>query len=143
MKMSRTQQNRLDDIKVNVKLQLAALWISLMFLYIYIDYFHLYMPGKMEAIQNGRVFEFDINQVFIFAALISLMIPALMIFLSVVVPAHVNRWTNIITAAVYIPYTLYNLVGEPWIHMIIGTIAEVALLCLIICYAWKWPRKEN
>lgn len=35
----------LEDVKVNVKLKLAALWASFMFLYIYVDYFHLYMPG--------------------------------------------------------------------------------------------------
>lgn len=54
-------QNGLEDIKVCLKLKLAALWASLMFLYIYVDYFHLYMPGKIEDIQTGRVFKFDIT----------------------------------------------------------------------------------
>ena len=52
-------QNALEDIKVNVKLKLAALWTSFMFLYIYVDYFALYMPGKIEDILKGRVFVFD------------------------------------------------------------------------------------
>jgi hypothetical protein len=138
----KTPQNALEDIKINVKLKLATLWASFMFLYIYVDYFALYMPGKVEDILKGRVFVFDITQGFILFALASVTIPALMIFLSVALPAKVNRWTNIVIAAVYIPFTLFNLAGEAWIHMAFGAIVEVVLLCLIIRYAWKWPRIE-
>ena len=101
------------------------------------------MPGKIEDILKGRVFVFDITQGFLLAALASVTIPALMIFLSVALPAKVNRWANIIIAAVYIPFTLFNLTGEAWMHMVFGAVAEVILLCLIICYAWKWPRIET
>jgi hypothetical protein len=62
-----------------------------------------------------------------------------MIFLSVGLPAKISRWTNIIVATVYIPYTLFNLAGEAWLHMIFGAAVEVVLLLLIIRYAWKWP----
>lgn len=136
-------QNTLEDIKINVKLKLATLWASFMFFYIYVDYFHLYMPGCIKDILNGKVFVFDISQVFLLAALVSVTIPALMIFLSVALRAKVNRWANIIIAAVYIPYTLFNLAGEAWVHMVYAAVAEVVLLCLIIRYAWKWPRIET
>jgi len=135
-------QNALQDIKVNLKLKLATLWASLMFLYIYVDYFAVYMPGKIEDILTGRVFIFDITQGFLLAALASVTIPALMIFLSVALPAKVNRWANIIIAMVYILYTLFNLAGEAWMHMVFGAVAEVILLCIITCYAWKWPRTQ-
>lgn len=137
-----TKQNSLDDIKVNVKLKLAALWASTMFLIIYLDYFHLYMPGKIADIQTGRVYIFEITQGFLSAALTLVTIPALMIFFSVALPAKVNRWVNIIIAAVNIPCMLYNLAGEAWIHMVFGAVVEVLLLCIIIRYAWKWPRAE-
>ena len=139
----KTQQNSLEDIKVSLKGKLATLWASFMFLYIYVDYFSLYMPGKIEDIVKGRVFVFDITQGFLLTALASVTIPALMIFLSVALPAKANRWANIIIAAVYIPYTLFNLAGEAWMHMLFGAVAEVVLLCIIICYAWKWPRIET
>ena len=143
MNTQKTPQNALEDIKVSLKLKLATLWVSLMFLITYLDYFHLYMPNKIEDILTGIVFEFDITQGFLLAALASVTIPALMIFLSVALPAKVNRWANIIIAAVYIPYTLFNLAGEAWIHMVFGAVVEVVLLCLIIRYAWKWPRTET
>jgi hypothetical protein len=141
MNAQKTPQNVLEDLRVNMKL--AALWASFMFLYIYVDYFHLLMPGSIEDILAGKVFVFDITQVFLLVGLASVTIPALMIFLSVVLPAKVNRWTNIIVAAVYIPFTLFNLAGEFWIHMVFGAVVEVVLLLLIIRYAWKWHRIET
>lgn len=132
----------LEDMKINLKLKLAVLWAHFMFLYIYVDYFHLYMPGSIDSILAGKMFVFDITQVALLIGLVSVTIPALMIFLSVALSAKVNRWTNIIVAAVYIPYTLFNLVGEVWMHMVFGAIVEVALLLLIIRYAWKWPKQE-
>ena len=139
MNTQSTQQQMLEDIKVSLKLKLAALWTSFMFLYIYVDYFALYMPGKIEGILKGKVFVFDITQVFLLLAMAFVVIPVLMIFLSVALPAKVNRWTNIIVATVFIPYMLFNLAGEAWVHMYIAAAVEVVLLCLIIYYAWKWP----
>ncbi len=139
MNTEKKPQNVLDDMRVNIKL--AALWASLMFLYIYVDYFHLLMPGSIEDILAGKVFVFDVTQGFLLAGLASVTIPALMISLSVVLSAKVNRWTNIIVAAVYIPFTLFNLVGEAWIHMVFGAVVEVILLLVIIHYAWKWPKE--
>ncbi len=143
MKKEYIVQNALVDIKVNVKVKLAALWTSLMFLIIYIDYFHLYMPSMIDDIQKGKVFVFDITEGFLVAGLTMVSIPALMIFLSIILPAKANRWINIIIAAINIPFMLYNLVGLAWIHMMLGAFIEIVLLYLIIRYAWKWPRIET
>jgi hypothetical protein len=143
MNKIKTPQTALEDIKVSVKLKLAALWMSFMFLYIYVDYFHLYMPGKIEDMLKGRVFVFEITQGFIFTALFLATIPILMIFLSVALPAKLNRMTNIIVAIVLMPYMLFNLSGEAWLHMYFAAVVELFLLGLIIRYAWTWPRIEN
>lgn len=134
-----SKQNTLQDSKVSVRFKLASLWASFMFLYIYVDYFALYMPGKIEGIQKGKVFIFSITPEFLLAALVSVSIPALMIFFSTALPAKANRWANLIIATVYIPYSLFNLVGETWAHMLFGAVVEVVLLCLVIYYSWKWP----
>ena len=133
----------LEEIKVSLKLKLAMLWTSFMFLYIYVDYFHLYMPGSIEGILAGKVFTFDISSAFLLTAMIGVAIPVLMIFLSVSLPAKANRWTNIIVATVYIPYMLFNLAGVAWVHMYLAAAVEVALLLLIIGYAWKWPKQAS
>ena len=142
MHIEKKPQYALEEIKVSLQLKLATLWAGLMFLIIYLDYFHLYMPGKVEDILKGIVFRFEITQGFVLAAFASVTIPALMIFLSVALPPKTNRLLNIIIAAVYIPFMLFNLAGEAWIHMIFGAVVEVVLLCLIIRYSWKWPRIE-
>ncbi|HQZ14486.1 MAG TPA: DUF6326 family protein [Acidimicrobiia bacterium] len=135
--------NPLEDFKINVKLKLAALWTSFMFLYIYVDYFHLYMPDTIDDIRAGKVFTFEISWAFLMVAMFFVAIPVLMIFLSVALPSSVNRKANIIIASVFIPYMLFNLVGEAWIHMYFAAALEVAILLLIIRYAWKWPRTES
>lgn len=140
MNAQTTQQHALEEIKVNSKLKLAALWASFMFLYIYVDYFHLYMPGSLEGMIAGKMWEFAVTPAILFAGLASVMIPALMIFLSIGLPARISRWTNIILATVFIPYSLFNLAGEAWPHMMFAAAIEVVLLLLIIRYAWKWPR---
>jgi hypothetical protein len=143
MNADKTSQNALQDIKVSVKLKIATLWASFMFLYAYVDYFHLYMPGSLKDILAGKVFVFDISYIFLLIAMIMVTIPTLMIFLSVALPAKINRLTNIIVATVLIPYMLFNLAGEAWLHMYFAAVVEVVLLCLIICLAWKWPPIET
>lgn len=138
MHPKKVSHHSLEDIKVSLKVKLAMLWASLMFFIIYLDYFHLYMPGKLADIQTGKVFVFAVTQGFLLIALGLVGIPALMIFLSVALPAKVNRWTNIIVAAVNIPFILFNLAGEAWMHMVVGAVVQVMLLCMIIYYSWKW-----
>lgn len=130
----------LQEYKINVKLKLAALWTSFMFLYIYVDYFALYMPDKIEGILQGKIFVFDISQGFIMTALGLASIPMLMIFLSLALPAKTNRLVNVVLAMIHIPYMLFNLAGEAWAHMWFAAALEVVLLLLIIRYAWTWPR---
>jgi hypothetical protein len=142
MNAHKRQRNALAEINVNVKVKLAMLWASFMFLYTYVDYFHLYMPGTLQDMLAGKVFVFEITQGFLLITLALMAIPALIIFLSVALPAKVNRLTNIIVATIHIPYMLFNLVGVAWIHMVFGAAVEVILLGLIILYAWKWPRFE-
>ena len=48
MNTQRTSQNESEEINVSLKLKLATLWASFMFLYIYEDYFHLYVPGSIK-----------------------------------------------------------------------------------------------
>ena len=143
MNTQQTTQNALEDIKINLKLKIALLWTSFMFLYTYVDHFALYMPGKIQDILVGKVFTFEISYVFLMVAMFFVTIPVLMIFLSVALPAKANRWTNIIVATILVPYMLFNLVGEAWLHMYFAAALEVIMLCMIICYAWKWPRSEK
>lgn len=129
-------------MEVSVKLKLAVLWTAFMFLYLYIDYFHLFMPGTLQDLLAGKAFIFEITQTFLLIVLAAVSVPAIMIVLSVFLSAKANRYANIIVAAVYVPFTLFNLAGEVWMHMVLGAVVELIFLLLIIRYAWKWPCEE-
>lgn len=136
-------RNPLDDPPVPVRVKLAAAWTSFMFLYIYVDYFHLHKPGVIDGLRAGVVFEFDISPTLLTVMLASVAIPALMVMLSVTLPARVNRATNLVVASLYIPYSVFNAAGESWdwasfYGLSIGI--EVLLLAFVLRSAWTWPR---
>ena len=133
-------QSALEE-RMPVQAKLAAAWTSFMFLYIYVDYLHLYKPGAIRDILDGVVFKFDINQAFVVIALTSVAIPILMILLSTTLPARANRATNLVVASLYIPYSAFNLAGGSWIYFYgLGVALELILQVLILRLAWTWPR---
>ena len=137
-------QSTLEDLRMPVQAKLAAAWTSFMFLYIYVDYFHLYKPGVIDNLRAGDVFEYDISPTLLTIMLASVAIPALMVMLSMTLPARVNRATNLVFALLYIPYSVVNAAGESWdwaffYGLSIGL--EVLLLAFILRSAWTWPRR--
>jgi Family of unknown function (DUF6326) len=143
MSASRNATRELEDVKVHVKLKLAALWASVMFMYLYVDVLGFFKPGFVEDILAGRVWEFEITQTWALAALALMTIPSLMVFLSLALPARANRWTNIVVAALYVPISIGNVIGEAWVfYFWFAAIVEVALLALAIRYAWMWPATD-
>ncbi len=136
--------NLLESTKVALQVKLAAAWTSFMFLYIYVDYLHLYKPGAVTDILAGVVFEFDISQAFVVFALTSVAIPMFMILLSMTLPARANRAMNLVVATLYIPYSVFNLIGGEWLFFYgLGVVLEVILLAFILRSAWTWPRTSS
>ncbi|MET9311742.1 DUF6326 family protein [Kribbella sp. NPDC003505] len=131
----------LEDQPIPGRAKLAAAWTSFMFLYAYVDILNFYTPGVIQDILDGKVFEFDLSQTFSTTALTLVAIPALMVVLSMTLPARVNRITNLIVAALYVPVTAFNVVGGSWLFFYgLGVVLELILLALILRYAWTWPR---
>jgi hypothetical protein len=129
----------LEDPKINVKLKLSALWITIMFLYIYVDIFGFYKPGVIDDILIGKVWTFDITQAWALSAMILMTIPSLMVFMSLTLPAKLNRWTNIVVGAVYILVGVGTTAGETWAFYVFGHILGIGLLLVIVWTAWSWP----
>src|ERR687886_287494 len=143
MNTSSNATTELEDVKVDVKLKLAGLWASFMFMYVYVDIIGFFKPGVIQDILAGRVWQFGITQTWGLAALVLMTIPSLMVFLSLALPARANRWTNIVVASLYVPYSIGNVIGEAWVfYFWFPAVVEVALLALAIRYAWMWPATE-
>ncbi len=136
----------LEDVKVNVKWKISALWVALMFLYIYADFLGLMEPGFIELVIAGEVLGgIKITQELWLGAAILMTIPSAMIFLSLILRPKVNRWTNIILGIVYTVVNIVNLLSieDPWAFTIFYNIVEAVLTLLIVWYAWKWPTQEG
>ncbi|MDQ3676974.1 MAG: DUF6326 family protein, partial [Actinomycetota bacterium] len=146
MRSPQNTATALESLHVPVQVKLAAAWTSFMFLYIYVDYFHLYKPGFVDDILAGIVYEFDISPTFVVIALTLVAVPILMILLSTTLPARVNRITNLVVATLYIPVSMFNAAGASWewtyfYGLSIGL--EVLLLAFILRSAWTWPRTAS
>lgn len=141
MRTQTAELTALENRQVPVKAKLAAAWTSFMFLYIYVDYFGLYKPGVVDDILAGIIWKFDISQTFLVVGLTLMVIPIFMILLSTTLPARVNRTINLVVATLYIPFSMFNALGESWTYfygLSIGV--EVLILAFILRAAWTWPR---
>lgn len=89
MNADNKNSSHFEDLKVNVKIKLSALWTATTFCYLYGDYFELYIPKKVEGLLSGEN-GLDSPEK-LFAATILLAIPAIMVFLSIVLKPKINR----------------------------------------------------
>ena len=130
----------LDDIRIHVRVKISALWASVMFCYIYGDYFGLYVPGQLKGMLQGQGPIGPTSQATLVAVAILVAVPAVMIFLSLVLQPGLNRWVNIVVGAILTVIVLITM-PDAWAFYIVLSIVEVALQLLIIWYAWTWPRR--
>ncbi len=135
---------KFENMKINVKLKISALWVAVMFIYVYADIKSLFIPGFIDLIRAGEVLGgIKITQELWLAAAILMTIPSVMIFLSLILKPNVNRWANIILGVVYTVVNIANLLSieEPWAFTIFYNLVEPILTLLIAWYAWKWPEE--
>jgi Family of unknown function (DUF6326) len=132
----------LRDRNIDVKIKLAALWASVMFCYIYADYFGLFVPGRLQRMLAGQIPPLGpVTQGVLVGTSALMAIPALMIFLSVALKASVNRWLNIIFGALYTAVIAITMWG--WMFFVFYGVIEMALTLLVVWYAWRWPREAS
>jgi hypothetical protein len=132
----------LENPKVNIKIKLSALWTSVVFCYLYGDYFELYVPDKIDSLLSGNNALDSPTKLFI-ASLI-LATPSLMIALSLLLKPKVNRMLNIVFGTLFTLMML--LIGfnslTPWYsYYVFLAFLESLITCTIVWLAWYWPRK--
>ena len=131
----------LDDVKIHVKMKISALWVSVMFCYIYGDYFGLYRPGTVQGMLEGKMGGIGpATQMVLLGTTVMMTIPSLMVFFSLALKPKLNRWLNIIFGAIY---TLIILITMwDWAFFIFLGIVEMSLTGLVVWYAWTWPKQD-
>jgi hypothetical protein len=134
----------LEDIKVNVKIKLSALWGSVTFCYLYGDYFELYVPKKVQGLLDGA--NLLDSPMKLFAASVLVAVPALMVFLSILLKPSINRILNIILGVFFTLLMLFVALVSftPWRNFYVFlALVEACITSLIVWYAWKWPKQES
>lgn len=97
-----TARFELEDFRPPTKVVLAALWTSLMFLYVYGDYFNMYTPGKIEEMSAGRIGPLGAaSESVLFGVATMMAIPGLMIALSLLLPPVIGKWLNVLFGLAY------------------------------------------
>ncbi|MFC1945192.1 hypothetical protein ACFLWF_00390 [Chloroflexota bacterium] len=122
-----------EDVKVNVKIILAALWTAHFLLWTFGD-----MASLLQEISRPIA-----DNLLLFVGVPTAVIQALMIFFSLVGKAKVMRRVSIIVALAFVGLNIGFMVDSHtgWEYLL-GT-AYLLFNVLIIWYAWKWPKQEG
>ncbi|NUO72635.1 MAG: hypothetical protein HOQ10_07960 [Frateuria sp.] len=133
---------RLEDPKIHVRFKLSALWTSIMFCYIYGDFWGLYRPGSLKDILDGIGPLGPTSQGSLVAVSVLVAVPAVMVFLSLALPPALARWLNVLIGAALTAIVLATLPGA-WAFYVFMSIVEVVLQLGVLWYAWRWPRQAT
>jgi hypothetical protein len=129
-----------EDFQINVKLKISALWIAVMFCYVYGDYIQIYVPGILaKAMEVNATTE---TQMQFFSVALLMAMPSVMIFFTLVIKPKINRWMNMILSTLYIIILVATNLTETWVFYLFLTAIEVLISVAIVWYAWKWTTLE-
>jgi hypothetical protein len=76
---------------VDVRVKIAALWTSMLFVFAYVDLFTLYRPDVRAGLDAGEVGGFTVSQSFLLGTTGYVVVPSLVIFFALVLRPRVNR----------------------------------------------------
>ncbi len=134
-----TQKTILKNKKVDIKIKLAALWLVFILLYVYTDFYKLYMPEKIQAVMSGIIDGFEVTQMSLLLISIVTIIPACMIYFSLTLNSKTNRILNIAMGIFHVIIGIVNIIGTTWyFYMFYGALLIIVAI-LIVLNAWKWP----
>jgi len=134
-----TARMNFEPATVNVRMKISALWTTTLFVFAYVDIFSLYRPDFRADIEAGVIGGFTVNQSFLIATTVYVVIPSLMVFATLVLRPRDNRIVNIALGSVYALTIAAAAIGE-WNYYILGSAIEIGLLAAIVYYAWTWPK---
>ena len=137
-----TAGTKFEPSIVNVRIKISALWTSMLFVFIYVDHYSLFRADIRADIEAGKMSGFTINQLFLLVVTAYVAIPALMVFLSLILRPGVDRIANVALGVIYALTIIAGAIGE-WNYYILGSAVEVVLLAAIVYYAWTWPKEAR
>lgn len=133
----------LEEYRAPTKVKLAALWASTMFCYIYCDYFGLYIAGTVNQMNRGVLGPLGpATPTILIAVSVMMAVPSLMVALSLLLPASVCKWANVVLGVSYTGIEGLTMAGSPAFYIVLGLI-EMILTLAIAVIAIRWPRAPS
>ena len=124
-------------------IRLALLWASMMFLYVYNDYFAMYLPGTIEDMSASRIGPLgEATAAVLLGVAVLMTIPALMVFLSAGLPPVFSKWLNVGFGAAYTLVNVATFFGSALFYQFIVSV-EVVVSVFIVVSALTWPKTSS
>src|SRR4051812_8934073 len=111
--MVTTGTTQLHDGKIDTKVLISGLWTSTLFVFAYVDIFGFWRADVVEGALRGSVPSagFGIDQTFLTLTTIYVLVPSLMVIVSLVAPARINRAANVVVSLLYVASVGATLIG--------------------------------
>ena len=112
----------LQDNRVDIKLAISGLWTAMLLVFAYVDIFAFWRADVVRGALDGVVpgAGLTVDQAFLAQATAYVLVPILLIVVTLLAPARISKWVNLI-----------------------GSAAEVILLLTIAFFSWTWPRARG
>ena len=135
----KTDQKKIKDLKVDIKITLSALWIVYMFVFIYTDYYKMFIPGVINDMMNGILEGTKVTALSLLLYSVISIVPGVMIFMSLILKANINKWLNIVLGVIYFSISLLSLTGNVWPFWIFYCSLLTIISIMIVVFSWRWP----
>jgi len=117
-----------------IQIKLAGIWTAVMLVYLLGDVLRIF-SGDFTA---GKIGSLQVTQT-MWLGIASLMVmPIIMIVLTLLLPAHVNRWVNIIVAGFFFIFNIIGLPTYPSAYDKFLISVSLVLNVLTVWLAWQW-----
>lgn len=135
----------LQDNRVDIKLAISGLWTAMLLVFAYVDIFAFWRADVVRGALDGVVpgAGLTVDQAFLAQATAYVLVPILLIVVTLLAPARISKWVNLIGSLVYAATVVASALGETWTYYLIGSAAEVILLLTIAFFSWTWPRARG
>ncbi|MEZ4901243.1 MAG: DUF6326 family protein [Spirosomataceae bacterium] len=137
--MRSSLSNQWQENEISPQVRLSALWATVTLLYLYGDYFELYVPHKTQGlVESNHLLDSPLK---LFLAAVLLSIPALMVFLCIVLKPSISQILNIIIGLFFTIIMLLIAVTNitAWrAFYVFYALLESTLTTMVVMYAWRW-----
>jgi hypothetical protein len=119
---------------IDTRIVLSVLWIATMLTYLLGDVLRIMagdiVPGKLPIVEVTTQWHWLLIAVI-------MLTPIVMLVLSLILPAPVARWANIVVAVIVV---LFNLAGLPYpgLYDNFLIVVSIGFNALTVYYAWHW-----